>query len=187
MINWILGSNSPRRKELLSALGFEFEVRVKNTDESYPNEMPVENIATFLAHKKALAFKNELKPNEVVICADTTVVFENQLLEKPIDQEQAKSMLTQLSGNTHQVITGVCILGNEHEITFSEKTEVTFATLSTTEIEHYINLYQPFDKAGSYGIQEWIGMMGISNINGTYTNVMGLPTHRLYMEMRKID
>lgn len=176
----ILGSGSPRRKELLANLGFTFEVRTKDTDESYPSKMTCEEVPTFLAKQKANALLPELSSNELLICADTVVILDNQILGKPANKEEAITMLNSLSGNKHDVITGVFIGNSKKQLVFSEKTAVTFNKLSQTDIIHYIDNYQPFDKAGSYGIQEWIGAIGITKIIGSYANVMGLPTHKVY-------
>lgn len=176
----ILGSGSPRRKELLANLGFTFEVRTKDTDESYPSKMTCEEVPTFLAKQKANALLPELSSNELLICADTVVILDNQILGKPANKEEAIAMLNSLSGNKHDVITGVFIGNSKKQLVFSEKTAVTFNKLSQTDINHYIDNYQPFDKAGSYGIQEWIGAIGITKIIGSYANVMGLPTHKVY-------
>ncbi len=176
----ILGSGSPRRKELLANLGFTFEVRTKDTDESYPSKMTCEEVPTFLAKQKANALLPELSNDELLICADTVVILDNQILGKPANKEEAIAMLNSLSGNKHDVITGVFIGNSKKQLVFSEKTAVTFNKLSQTDINHYVDNYQPFDKAGSYGIQEWIGAIGITKIIGSYANVMGLPTHKVY-------
>lgn len=176
----ILGSGSPRRKELLAALGFIFEVRTKDTDESYPTAMSCEEVPTFLAKQKAAALLSELNEDELLICADTVVILDNQILGKPANKVEAREMLHLLSGKTHKVITGVFIGDSKQEEIFSEITEVTFNTLSENLINYYIDKYQPFDKAGSYGIQEWIGFVGVKAIFGSYSNVIGLPTHIVY-------
>lgn len=178
----ILGSKSPRRQELLKSLGFDFEVKVKPVDETFPEEHPVENIAELLAIKKASAF-NDMNPDELVITSDTVVICQGKALAKPANFEEAKSMLQLLSGNTHEVITGVCLKGYQQTISFSETTKVVFDDLKEEEIDFYIKQYQPFDKAGAYGIQEWIGMIGIKGIEGDYYNVMGLPLHSLYKHL----
>lgn len=175
----ILGSGSPRRKELLAALGYSFEVRTKDTDESYPTTMFCEEVPTFLAKQKAAALLSELNEDELLICADTVVILNNQILGKPANKEEATKMLNLLSGKTHKVITGVFISDSKQEEIFSETTEVTFNTLTENQINYYIEKFHPFDKAGSYGIQEWIGFIGVVSISGTYANVMGLPTHQL--------
>lgn len=183
----ILGSKSPRRKELLSSIGLQFEIRTKETDENYPETLPVEQIAEYIAQLKADDLIEDLQDDEILLCADTTVQIDNILLGKPKDAKEASKMLSLLSGRTHIVTTGVVIASNEMELSFSVKTEVTFKPLSMDEIEYYIEKYQPFDKAGSYGIQEWIGYIGIQKINGSYNNVVGLPTHEVYQALQKFD
>lgn len=176
----ILGSASPRRKELLAGMGFTFEVRVLETEEVFPEHLPVNEIAHYLACLKATAFIPTLRESELVICADTTVICDNQLLGKPTDFEDACRMLHLLSGKTHEVVTGVCVQSTDQKWSFQVATKVTFKTLSQQEIEQYISNYQPYDKAGSYGIQEWIGYNAVTNISGSYTSVIGLPTAQLY-------
>ncbi len=175
----ILASNSPRRQELLKTAGFTFEIKVIETDESFPDTMPVLAVARYVAQKKANAFAGKIN-DEIIITADTMVIAENEALGKPKNETEAKIMLQKLSGKSHQVITGVCIFSKEKEVTFDETTEVFLKTLTATEIDYYVAHFQPFDKAGAYGIQEWIGMIGIEKIIGSYYNVMGLPTHRVY-------
>ncbi|WP_421895591.1 Maf family protein [Marinoscillum sp.] len=175
----ILASNSPRRRELLKQAGFTFDVFVRDFDESFPEEMPAEQVAEFLAVKKNKNYR-ELLDEQVVITADTTVVLGRQVLNKPTDHSEAFRMLKSLSGNTHQVICGVCISSPSKQIAFTEITEVTFGQISDEEINFYIEEYQPFDKAGAYGIQEWIGQAKVVSIKGSYFNVMGLPTHKVY-------
>lgn len=178
----ILASNSPRRKELLAGLGIDFSVKVlKDVDESYPSTLPVTEIAEFIASKKAAAY-NETE--DIVITADTVVVVDQEVLGKPLDADDARRMLRLLSGRTHQVITGVCIKTPTVQKHFSVSTDVTFKSLSDPEIDFYINNYKPFDKAGAYGIQEWIGYIGCTGLNGSYFNVMGLPVQRLYEELK---
>ncbi len=183
-MKWILGSQSPRRKELLAGIGIEFEVRIKDTEEIYPETLAAEAVPEFLAALKAKALLPDLKANEAVICADTVVILNGEILGKPVDFEDAKKMLLKLSGQTHTVITGVFIGSSAKTVSFSDRTEVQFETLTEEEITFYINQYKPFDKAGSYGVQEWIGYVAVKHMNGTYTNVMGLPTHRLYKEIQ---
>jgi septum formation protein len=183
----ILGSKSPRRKELLSSIGMQFEIRTKETDENYPETLPIEQVAEYIAQLKADDLIEDLKDDEILLCADTTVQIDNILLGKPKDASEASKMLSLLSGRTHVVTTGVVIASNEMELSFSVKTEVTFKPLSMDEIEYYIETYQPFDKAGSYGIQEWIGYIGIQKINGSYNNVVGLPTHEVYQALQKFE
>lgn len=180
----ILASNSPRRKELLAGLGIDFSVKVlKDIDESYPSSLPVKEIAEYIACKKASAYSDS---EDIVITADTIVVVDEEVLGKPQDAADARRMLHLLSGRTHQVITGVCIKSRATEKHFSVSTDVTFKQLSDTEIDYYINNYKPFDKAGAYGIQEWIGYIGCTGLNGSYFNVMGLPVQRLYEELKPL-
>ncbi|HAA19967.1 MAG TPA: septum formation protein Maf [Cytophagales bacterium] len=176
----VLASKSPRRQQLLSELGVEFVVRTKDVPEDYPDELPKTEIARYLAERKARAHQPELAQEEVVLTSDTTVVLDNRLLEKAADADEARSMLQALSGRTHQVITGVCLAGPNRLESFDDTTEVTFRGLTSQEIDYYINTFQPFDKAGAYGIQEWIGMIGVERMVGSYFTVMGLPTHRVY-------
>lgn len=175
--NLILGSKSPRRKELLQQLGLTFTVRTKEVDEVWPQETPVGQIAEYLSTLKANAFEGELTPNEIVLCADTTVVVEGEVLNKPENFEHAQNMLQKLSGKTHQVISGICVKSHEKHLSQSCVTEVNMREISREEIDYYINTFKPYDKAGSYGIQEWIGAVAITSIKGSYNNVVGLPTH----------
>jgi len=179
----ILGSKSPRRKELLAGLGFNFEVRTKDVEESYPETISKLKVAEFLAEKKAIAFEEELTENDIIITSDTIVICEGEILGKPKNKIFAFDMLSRLSGKTHKVITGVCIKSKHKTIIFSDTTKVWFKELSCDEMNYYIKNYKPFDKAGSYGIQEWIGYIGIQKIEGTYFNVMGLPVNLLYKEL----
>ena len=183
--NFILGSNSPRRKEILKDIGLKFSVFPSNIKENFNKNIKLENIGAFLAEKKANAIKNELKENDILITADTTVIHNNELLSKPENTLQAKEMLNKLSGKSHKVITGVCLTSKNRKYKFSCKTIVTFNDLEKIEIEFYINKFKPFDKAGSYGIQEWIGLIGIKKIEGSYTNIVGLPASMLYTELKK--
>jgi len=180
-MNIILGSTSPRRKELLAAMGFEFRTMSPDIDESFSDEIPVEKVAAFLAEAKANALVDSLEKDDLLICSDTVVIIDNQILGKPTDRQNSHEILSQLSGNTHLVITGVALKSLHKTKIFSVKTEVKFGNLSDKQIEYYIQNYNPFDKAGSYGIQDWIGLIGVEKINGSYTNVMGLPTHELYV------
>ncbi|MBL4653029.1 MAG: septum formation protein Maf [Flavobacteriales bacterium] len=182
-IKIILGSQSPRRKELLSSLDIRFEVQVKEVDEVFPESLSNSQIAEHLAALKASVFSP--LENEIVVTADTIVCLGTQILGKPKDKNEAINMLTDLSGKSHEVITGVVLKSREKEITFSDTTVVCFKELSNQEIEYYVAKYKPFDKAGAYGIQEWIGQIGITKIEGSYFNVMGLPTHRVYDELLK--
>ncbi len=177
----ILASKSPRRQELLKSLGFDFEIRTKEVDESFASDMEVTSVAQYLAEKKSAAF--ELAAGELLITSDTTVVAGPTILNKPADKAEATAMLETLSNGVHKVITGVCLRTPDKTIAFSETTEVHFRELTAEEIEHYIDHYKPMDKAGAYGIQEWIGMVGIEKITGDYYNVMGLPTYQLYRHL----
>ena len=182
----ILSSNSPRRKELLAGLDIPFEVRViEDIDESYPDNLPAGEIAEYIAQKKAAAY--EVGNDEVLITADTIVVLDEQILGKPADAEEAKLMLRSLSGKTHHVITGVCLKSRDQQHHFSVISEVTFKTLAEEEIRYYVETYKPFDKAGAYGIQEWIGYIGVTGLSGSYFNVMGLPVQRIYEELKKFN
>lgn len=181
----ILASNSPRRKSILKDAGYTFEVRVKNVSEDYPPLLSAEKVGEYLAEKKAAAYLPELQPYELLITADTTVLIDNLLLEKPKDRADAYQMLRRLSGRTHRVITGVCLATNSSLETFSDTTEVTFREMSDEEIYHYIDTYQPYDKAGAYGAQEGIGLTCITHLKGSYFNVMGLPIHLVYERLKK--
>lgn len=179
-----LASNSPRRRELLAGLGLDFEVKLlPGIDESYPERLPGEEIPVYIARKKAEAYRRDIGPDELIITADTIVYIDGQVLGKPADAEEARRMLRQLSGRTHQVITGVCLTTADRQKAFSAVTDVTFDTLGDEEIDYYIEHYRPYDKAGAYGVQEWIGFVGVSRLEGSYFNVMGLPVQRLYREL----
>ncbi len=181
----ILASNSPRRKELLGGLGYDFEIRVlQGIDESYPGGLSMEAIPQYISQKKADAYT--IADDEILLTADTVVVLGNEVLGKPRDAEDARRMLRALSGNTHHVVTGVCLKTNAARHTFSVTTEVTFRQLDDHEIDYYIENYRPYDKAGAYGIQEWIGYVGVEGIRGSYFNVMGLPVQRIYQELQKL-
>ncbi len=179
----ILASKSPRRKQLLADLGLIFRVETMEVDESFPAELPAGEVAVFLAQKKAQAFLPVLQSGQLVITADTVVVCGDEILNKPVDTAQAQAMLRLLSDKKHQVITGVCLVSSEKTVSFSVRTDVWFKKLSDQEINFYIENYRPFDKAGAYGIQEWIGYIGISRIEGSYFNVMGLPVQKLYEQL----
>ncbi len=183
----ILASNSPRRKELLSGLGIDFEVKVlPDIEEVYPSSLPVCQTAEYIAAEKAHAYRNFMGRNDMIITADTVVIVDNEVLGKPIDAADATRMLKLLSGRKHQVITGVCLTTRERQHRFSVTTDVTFKHLSDEEIAYYIDTYHPFDKAGAYGIQEWIGYVGVTSLEGSYYNVMGFPVQRVYTEMLKM-
>jgi septum formation protein len=181
----ILASRSPRRQQLLRELGLVFEVVLKDYDESYPEHLIGEEIASYIASAKARCYRKDIAINEIVITADTIVWCNNKVLGKPLDEDDAFAILCEISGNTHEVITGVTILSSEKERTFTETTRVTFETLSEAEIRYYISNFKPFDKAGAYGIQEWIGLVACSRIEGSYFNVVGLPVERLYRELKE--
>lgn len=183
----ILGSKSPRRSELLSQLGFAFEIRTKATDESFPDVLKIEEVALFVAEKKASEMRLDLKNDEVLLCADTVVVIDDQILGKPADRDEAIEMLENLSGREHNVITGVVIASREKKIGFSVTTNVVFQPLSGEEIRFYVDNFKPYDKAGSYGIQEWIGYAAIQRIEGSYNNVVGLPTHEVYQALKNFQ
>lgn len=190
MVNYkiILASNSPRRKELLAGLDIDFQVRViDGIDESFPADLPTHQIAEHISQKKAAAYRESMAADELVITADTIVVLGNEVMGKPKDETDACRMLHELSGKTHQVITGVTLSTLERQQSFSVLTDVTFKTLSDDEIHYYVTHYCPFDKAGSYGIQEWIGYVGVTQLNGSYFNVMGLPVQRIYETLRQLD
>lgn len=175
----ILASQSPRRKQLLEWAEVPFEVLVKETDESYPEGLPVEEVAVHIARNKAFVIKEMIGLSKPVLAADTIVVLQNEIIGKPKDREDAVSILSRLSGRLHRVITGVVLLTKEKEIAFAEITEVEFHELSRAQIEFYVDQYKPYDKAGAYAIQEWIGVVGIKSIKGDFYNVMGLPVSRV--------
>ena len=181
--NVILGSGSPRRKELLAGLGIDFRVEVmKGIEETYPADMAVEEIPLYLSQLKAHAYQPQ--PSDMIITADTVVILHGKVIGKPKDEADAKHMLTQLSGNVHTVVTGVTVSTHDRVESFSCHSKVEFAPLTAEEINYYVKKYRPFDKAGSYGIQEWIGYMGIKGISGSFYNVMGLPVQRLYAMLK---
>lgn len=179
----ILSSNSPRRKELFAGLGIDFEVRViSGIDESYPPDLPLKDVPQYIAKEKAAAY--DIATDELVVTADTVVIVDNEILGKPVDEDEARKMLRKLSGRSHEVITGVCLTTCELQRSFAVTSEVTFKKLSEEEIEYYVKNYHPLDKAGAYGIQEWIGYIGVTSLYGSYFNVMGMPVQRIYEELR---
>jgi septum formation protein len=182
----ILASQSPRRKQLLEWAEVPFEIIVKETDESYPDHLSIDEIAIHIARNKALAIKPTVKESIPILAADTIVVLEGRIIGKPKDREDALSILSSLSGKQHQVITGVVILQSEKEMAFAETTEVEFHELSLAQIEFYVDNYKPYDKAGAYAIQEWIGVVGIKTINGDFYNVMGLPVSRVVKALQNL-
>lgn len=184
--NIILASNSPRRKELLSGLNIPYEIKtLPDIDESYPDNLIGKDIAIYIAKEKANAYLDQLDDNTLLITADTIVLLDGKVYGKPSDDTDAKQMLRDLSGKTHQVITGVCITTKDKQVSFGVSSEVRFAKLEDDEIEYYVSNYKPFDKAGAYGVQEWIGYIAVEYISGSYFNIMGLPIQRLYRELKK--
>lgn len=179
----ILASASPRRQQLLQEAGVPFTVQPSSVEETYPDHFQVMNIPIHLAEKKALDFKDTLG-DQLVLAADTIVTMDSQVLEKPANRQEAKAYLDQLSGRSHTVITGVCLLTATTQESFYEATEVSFRTLSPEEIAYYIDTYEPYDKAGAYGIQEWIGVIGVESVNGSYWNVMGLPMESVFKRLK---
>lgn len=183
----ILASNSPRRKELLAGLGVDYEVRtLPDVDESYPETLQGADIPLYIAKEKADAYVAMMQPGELMITADTIVWLDGQVLGKPVDREDALQMLRTLSGRAHEVFTGVCITTTEWQRSFTAQTEVRFAALTEDEISYYVDRFQPMDKAGAYGVQEWIGFIGVENISGSYYNIMGLPVQKLYRELLNV-
>ena len=183
----ILASGSPRRRELMAGLGVNYEVRIlPDVDESYPDTLQGEEIPLYIAKEKADAYIPMMQPDELIITADTIVWLDGKVLGKPRDREDALQMLRTMSGRTHEVFTGVCITTTDWQRSFTAQTEVRFATLSEDEIIYYVDNFKPMDKAGAYGVQEWIGFIGVENISGSYYNIMGLPVQKLYRELLKV-
>ena len=183
----ILASGSPRRRELMAGLGVNYEVRIlPDVDESYPNTLQGEEIPLYIAKEKADAYIPMMQPDELIITADKIVWLDGKVLGKPRDREDALQMLRTMSGRTHEVFTGVCITTTDWQRSFTAQTEVRFATLSEDEIIYYVDNFKPMDKAGAYGVQEWIGFIGVENISGSYYNIMGLPVQKLYRELLKV-
>ena len=176
----ILASGSPRRQQFLKDLGLEYEIRLKDIKEHYPEDLKKAEITDFLAKLKATAFTGDLKKDEILITSDTIVWLGDKAIGKPGSESEAKKMLKELSGKMHEVITSVALTDKEHQVIINDITKVYFKSLTDTEIDYYLKNYKPFDKAGSYGIQEWIGFIGIEKIEGSYFNVMGFPTHKFY-------
>lgn len=178
----ILASGSPRRQFLMREAGFDFTIDTPNVDESFPDSLPSDQVARYLAAKKAEQYRLSIN-DQIIVTADTVVILDNKILNKPNDAIEAEAMLSELSGKTHLVMTGVCILSKEKEETFDDTTEVTFKNLSDQEINYYVKNYKPFDKAGAYGAQDWIGMVAIEKLSGSYFNVMGFPIHKVYQHL----
>ena len=183
----ILASKSPRRSQLLAQAGFEFTIQTKEVEETYPKDLAVHKVPVFLAEKKAMACKDFIKKEEIILAADTVVILEDKIYGKPKNFDDAVRILQTLSGTIHQVITGVCLLTKDQKITFSGHSSVHFEPITEEEILYYIEKYQPYDKAGAYAIQEWIGLCKIAKIEGTYTNIMGLPMDLVYKHLQKFD
>lgn len=184
--NVILASNSPRRKELMSGLGIDYTVRtLPNVDESYPDTLSKEEIPAYICQAKATAYQSSMASDELLITADTIVWSEGRVLGKPTDRAEAIAMIRLLAGKSHQVITGVCLTTLEKQQTFTSVSEVVFDELTDDEIAYYVDHYQPMDKAGAYGVQEWIGYVGVKHISGSFYNIMGLPIQRLYQELKQ--
>lgn len=184
-IQLVLGSKSPRRQALIKELGFPYRIHTMEVEEVYPKDLDTDKVPEFLAELKAQPLKEDLKTNEILLTSDTIVLFESEILGKPNDREHSIEMLTKLSGKKHTVITGVCLQSSEKKIIFSSYTDVYFSPLKQEDILHYIDTFEPFDKAGSYGIQEWIGYIGVQKIDGCYYNVMGLPLHDVYERLKE--
>ena len=184
----ILGSNSPRRKELLSGIDVEYEVRtLPDIEEQFPKNMNPTKVPEYLAQKKAAAYSHKMNDEILLITADTVVILDDVIYGKPADKQEAQQMLRKLSGKTHVVITGVCLTTSRKQTTFSDTSFVTFAPLSNEEIDYYLNNYLPLDKAGAYGVQEWIGYVAVDKIEGSYYNVMGLPISKVYRELKNFS
>ncbi len=186
MMKILLASASPRRSHILKEAGFDFEVLKIDVDESFPSEMPVQEIPVYLAKKKMAEAKNYLNDQNIIITADTVVILGDEIINKPADADDAFKMLEKLAGNTHTVISGVCISTHKEDFVFEDRTDVVFDDMSAEEIKFYIDNYQPFDKAGSYAIQEWIGLNKIAKIDGNYFNVVGFPMSKVYPILRKL-
>lgn len=182
----VLASNSPRRKELLSGIDVKYEFRMlPDIDESYPETISADEVAEYLAEKKASAYLPELKEDELLITADTIVLLDGMVIGKPVDEADAIRMLQLLSDRTHRVITGVCLASKKKQVVFSDTAHVTFGKLNDEEIKYYVSNYRPYDKAGAYGVQEWIGYVAVERIEGSYFNVMGFPIFKVYKELKQ--
>lgn len=185
--NIILASGSPRRQQFIRDLGLDFEIRLKAIQEDYPNHLQAEEIASYLAELKANAYLDELNPKDILITGDTIVWYQNKVLHKPKTEHEAIQLLQELSGNTHQVISSSCLLSTKQKIVLNDTTKVFFKALALEEIEYYVKTFKPYDKAGAYGIQEWIGKIGIEKIEGSFYTVMGMPVSKVYNGLKKIS
>ncbi len=183
----ILASQSPRRRQLLSDAGIDFDIRTQEVDESWPHGLSPEAVALYLAQKKAEAMRSTLKPGEILLTADSTVILGNEVYNKPANYEDACRMLRALSGNMHRVITGVCMISSQKEVVFKEVTRVFFGSLSEEEIHYYVERCKPYDKAGSYAVQEWIGLCKVTRIEGDFYNIIGLPVQAVYAQLQTWD
>lgn len=181
----ILASKSPRRHQLMKMMGLAFEIKTKEIAEDYPDHLPPREVPDYLAQLKSDAFLLEMQAHELYITSDTVVILDEEIIEKPLDLEDARRMLGQLSGRTHEVCSGVCIRSREEKYTFTELTKVTMRPLDTKEIDHYLKIAPPLDRAGAYGIQDWIGLVGVEAVSGCFYNVVGLPTSRLYRALKQ--
>lgn len=181
----LLGSKSPRRKQIISDLGLDFEIVDIHADEDFPDTLQPEWVAPFLAEKKSFCFESEIKKNEILLTADTVVILDNKVLNKPRDTREAREMLNKLSGKEHKVVTGVCMRNLNKKEVFADVSTVQFNALSDDDISYYIETSHPFDKAGSYGIQDWIGLSHIQSVKGSYFNIVGLPSHRIIESLKK--
>ncbi|MBT9392299.1 septum formation protein Maf [Hymenobacter sp. NST-14] len=183
----VLASGSPRRRQLLTDLGLRYEVRLREVEESFPATLRRAEVAEYLAAHKAAAYAPDLAPDELVITADTIVCLDDDVLNKPADEAEAVAMLQRLQGRAHEVYTGVCLrCADGRQVIFSDETRVHFRPLTESEITHYVRQYQPLDKAGAYGAQDWIGMVAVTRLEGSYFNVMGLPVHRVWEELARL-
>ena len=181
----ILGSKSPRRNELMAGLGLPFIVKTQEVEENFPSSMPPFGVASYIAQKKANSLSQHLEEKDLLITADTVVIIKDQILNKPSTREEAMEMLQKLSGNIHQVVTGVCMVDINKTVNFEDLTEVHFKEMDEKELREYVEIFKPYDKAGAYGVQEWIGYVAVYKIVGSFYNVMGLPVHRIYEELKK--
>lgn len=180
----ILASKSPRRREILSGAGFDYVVKAMAVPEDYPDSLPLASVAAYLAKKKAMAYEG-LSGDEILVTADTVVIHQDTLLGKPADAAEARQMLRQLQGDKHLVVTGVCLRSTDKTVVFDDTTEVYFNALTEEEIAYYVDAHNPLDRAGAYGIQDWVGMVGVARIEGNYFTVMGLPIHKVYDELKR--